>query len=74
MVHWASREVKPRCSTPRSFGQLDVELGLLRFVQSIAEAYVTCMIDLTDAQYEGLVRLQDGRPVVFEKLKRLVSF
>ena len=33
-----------------------------------------CMIDLTDAQYEGLVRLQDGRPMLFEKLKRLVSF
>lgn len=33
-----------------------------------------CMIDLTDVQYKELVRLQDGRPVVFEKLKRLALF
>lgn len=33
-----------------------------------------CLIELTDLQYEGLVRLQGGEPLVFEKPKRLISF
>ena len=33
-----------------------------------------CVPELTDLQFEDIVRLDAGRTVVFEKPKRLVSF
>lgn len=53
--------------------------GLLRTTMSEVRLAVppygnVCMMELTDLQYADVVRLRDGRPVVFEKPKRLVSF
>ena len=44
-------------------------------VRMVAPPYGSvCVLELTDLQYEGIVRLDAGRTVVFEKPKRLVSF